>query len=207
MDMNKLTQLQRLFGVLLLLGPMVLLSSCVGNTTMPQDHYYRLPEIESSTIYNVPVLTGVVSVGTVMASGILDERSMLYVEGDKPDEVKYYAYRHWMDSPSKIIRQHLINYFEKTGAAKISHITHEQGGERSGVQIRLLKFERSVTKDDIKAHVSLRISYKAPQQAEILKTYTAAIEAKDSSVYSTVEAFGLGLESIYEEWLADIKED
>lgn len=205
MDISKSTRFSNIVGKLLLLTAVVFITSCVGNAQIPQDHYYRLPEIESSTIYNAPVLAGVVSIGSVLASGILDERSMLYVEEGKPDEVKYYAYRHWMDAPSKMIRQHIIKYLEKTKAAKTSHVTHEGEGKSSGVQINLLRFERNVSKDSIKAQVSLKISYKVSQQTEIIKTYTTAIEAKDSSVYSTVNAFGLGLESIYEEWLIDIK--
>lgn len=206
MNISKSTLLMRLCKVLLLFTLAVIITSCVGNTQIPQDHYYRLPAIESSTVYDSPVLAGVVMVDPVMASGILDERSMLYVEDEKPDEVKYYSYRHWMDAPSKMIHQHLISYLEKTRAARTTREVPGGERERSEVKISLLQFERSITKDSVKARVSLKISYKAAQKAKILKTYSAAITAKDVSVYSTVKAFGVGLESIYAEWLADVKE-
>lgn len=195
----------KILRILYLIPVFVFITSCVGNTKIPQDHYYRLPEIESSTVYSSPVLVDVISIDSVLASGVLDERDMLYVEEDKPDEVKYYAYRHWMDAPSKLIRQHLINYLEKTRAVSVSQVTYEEGMEGGRVIVSLLRFERSVGEDDIKALVSLRIRYKPHGQREIQKTYSVAMEASDKTVYSTVNAFGLSLEAIYDEWLADIK--
>lgn len=187
-----------------LLCAVVLLTACVGGAKIPEDHYYRLPQVESKERYASPLLEGDTSVNTVMASGILDGRSILYVTGDKPNELKYYAYRHWIDSPSKLIHQHFVRYLEKTRAAQVSLLESES--PRNGVvQIQLLRFERGVLDDRVEARVSLKIGYKTSANTEFAGLYSSTVQAVDISVSNTVKAFGEALENIYADWLRDIK--
>ena len=80
-----------------------LLSGCMGQTTVPEDHYYRLPEIAPDNRINKPVIEGTLGVELFQLIGIPNTRSMLYVDPIHPNELKQYHYRHWVDSPQKLI--------------------------------------------------------------------------------------------------------
>jgi ABC-type uncharacterized transport system auxiliary subunit len=68
----------------------------------------------------------------------------------------------------------------------------------------LLKFERGVFADATDSRVSVKINYVSSQERKSTKIYSATVKAADNTVYSTVEAFGAGLEDIYAQWLQDV---
>ena len=180
------------------------LSACVGNGgKIPEDHYYRLPAIHQTTPANNALFKVPVYIEPVTASGILNERSMLYSEKQNPNEVKHYFYRHWADSPSKMIRQHLVDYLETTKAANTVELDSNSTAI-ARISVTLLHFERVINGGNTEAKVTLKISYTLPGTRTTTKTYTNGIKAKEASVYASVETFGEALEGIYADWLADV---
>ena len=104
--------LKKLF---LLLSFTLLLGGCMGNSSVdiPRDHYYRLPAITSIIPQSTPSLAGTLEISAVQTSGMLHERAILFVREQQPLEVSPYHYYYWVNAPTSLIQQHLLDYLQQ----------------------------------------------------------------------------------------------
>ena len=73
---------------------MVLITGCAGRSTVPDDHFYQLPEIlplKTSTSRQTEVIIGIDS---LRSDGLHGERAVLYVDADNPLELRRYHYHY-----------------------------------------------------------------------------------------------------------------
>ena len=57
------------------------------------------------------------------ADGLYRERAILYSENEI--EIKQYHYHHWVDSPSRLLQEHLADMLSSSGISKIVLTTFE----------------------------------------------------------------------------------
>lgn len=184
-----------------------LLVSCVNTPGIPEDHFYRLPDIE--TVHSAK-LNGIESIGVaqIESSGLYRERSILFITEMNPLELKPYHYRYWTYPPAELIQQHLIYYLKKTFPDK--KILRFSTGDSVDAVIRgrIIRFERIVNNDTAKVLVSLELGFQSNRQEYVFITqqeYRHQSEAEKNEINKSIEQFGAALIQNYQAFLSDIQ--
>ncbi|KPJ89019.1 MAG: hypothetical protein AMJ53_16135 [Gammaproteobacteria bacterium SG8_11] len=189
--------------------PVVLLvNGCVNQPTVPQDYFYRLPAIHPGSPLDSKLIDGAVLVDQFDADGVYRERPLLYVDAERPLEVLQYHYRHWIQIPTQLIQDNLVDYLREVNIS--NSVERYSSGRRQDLLIkgRLHKFERLVNEGRYMAVVEIEMELrKKSQQGTIkhTKMYTSQMGAQGPTVHDSITAFGEALRQIYENMLEDLK--
>ena len=182
------------------------LAGCAGQGPAPTDHYYRLPAVTAASSHE-PLTEGVIFVEQLIADGIYRERAMLYA-GDPPAlELNQYHYQHWIDTPSRLIRDHMIDYLRAANSAPQVVYVADVPAELS-IFGRIRQFERQSGKDGntVAVNLEFRVNSKYSELPVLIKEYPRQVDLKDISMSGSVDAFASALTSIYDELIEDIRE-
>lgn len=179
------------------------LASCgLGGGSIPQDHYYRLPDITLQA--QQPVFNRLV-IKKVKASGMYHDRAILYVEHDRPLELNRYHYNFWAETPAELLQTALYQGLETSGIA--SSVSQElvQGQVDYIIDTRILHFERIIEDDHVEIDVALDISVRSTDFAgtQWSKTYQSRKQLNTTSMHASAKAFGEAVQSITEQFIAD----
>lgn len=190
----------------LIVSCLLLLSGCMGQTTVPEDHYYRLPDIFPDERMTKPVIEGTLGVELFQLNGIPNTRSMLYVESSHPNELKQYHYRHWVDSPEKLINTSIVTFLKESGVADDVKHANDKTPLDNIIRGRIIRFERIMENSSPKIIVKLAMSVDSSQGEQPVKSkiYEAVITADNKSMDVTVTTFSDALKIIYQALLLDI---
>lgn len=187
---------------------LLLLSACLGggSTSIPQDHYYRLPRNKPVEVLAKPVLQGSVAVMQLQSHGLYRDRSMLFIETATPLEVQRYHYHHWTESPPLLIQENLVHYLRHKQAAR--RVMRYRPGTPADFYIsgRINQYERVIDDGNPGVTVTLELELQSSQQKPLWRReYTHSLAVANMDMHATVQAFGEVLTQIYEQFLADIK--
>ena len=181
------------------------ITSCMAPQKLPQDHYYRLPELTGAPLAE-PVFQGLLGVTRMRTDGMLNERAMLYVEEQRPVEIHRSKYNYWQEVPSVLIQKDMVSYFDRIQAA--GQVV--SAGTGMGVDWRitghLLRFEMVHGKDESRVRVDLELvaAKRGGQDQRIIKNYRMSKICADNSISAAAETFGLVLHEIYDQFLHDV---
>lgn len=189
----------------------LVLSACAGSSMVPEDHFYRLPAIKQTDSLKLPPLFNRLGVAEPEADGLYRERAAMYVESDRPLELKRYHYRHWVYSPPVLIQQYLHDYLQ---ASKVAGVVVKYSGDQDVDEIiggRILRFERLVGNTQAEVLVTLELYLQqssddngADGPALIFnKQYSRQLAVKDNAFYSSAELFGEALQQIFQQFVED----
>lgn len=183
------------------------LLSCVSQSTVPQDHFYRLPALSAPEASKGHIVQGSLGISEMKAEGLLRERPMLYVDPQWPLEIRQYHYRHWTKTPTQLIQDSMLFYFRDAGIAQ--QVIRYAPGRQAEVVLngRLLRFERLLQASGAAVAVEMEVEYirygSALAQIEY-KEYTNTVDAAGESIHDTVKAYGEALKNIYNEIIKDL---
>lgn len=184
------------------------LTACASQGPVPEDRYYQLSPAQykeqPSTSVTAP-LAGRLGVGRLRSDGLRDERTLLYVQQERPLEILRYHYHHWVDAPTRLIQQHMLAYLRTAGVA--TEVVQFQPGIRveHKVKGRLVRFERMLAGGGGRVLVELELGLHSGADTDLaLVRYRAEVVAQDDSLHATVVAFSVALEQIYARFLDDI---
>jgi ABC-type uncharacterized transport system auxiliary subunit len=186
----------------------LILSGCVSQSSVPQDYFYRLPSAHPAAPLEAKLTDGTASVDQLDADGVYRERPLLYVDAQRPLEVLQYHYRHWIQIPSQLIQDNMVDYFREANIAE--RVERYSSGRRTGLLIkgRLQKFERRVEASRAVAVVEMEIEYRKKTDQGVVKNikiYNSEVPAQGNTIHDTVTAFGDALQQIYDTMLGDLK--
>jgi len=194
----------RTLCLLLALG----LSGCMGGASVniPHDHYYRLPAVAAVTPLRTPLLSGTLEVSAVQTSGMLHERSILFVREQQPLEVSPYHYYYWVNTPASLLQQHLLDYLRQKNLAHGQHRYRSDTPAEFRLEGELLHFERYIRKDASEARVELELVLRDNRSKRILlrKLYRQNVKARSAEMADTADAFGKALGAIYRQFAQDV---
>lgn len=192
------------YKILLLCFFTMFLFACFGEPApVPQDSFYTLPEINAAKQKRKFTT---ISIDTIRATGVYNERAILYLEKNSPLSIKRYHYHHWVMPPAQLVQQQLKSYLASSGIA--SNVINYRPGHSSDVRVKgtLLRFERVL--DDKNAEVRVAIELDVSGAARRLnKQYTTSLAAKDNSFESSAAAFGMAIQKIMQQFVADLEKD
>lgn len=192
--------------VIIPLLALALTAGCVGGrTVVPEDVYYRLPGPGSVTAMAQPLVEERLGVDRIEADGLHQERALLYVDAERPYELRRYHYHYWIDAPGRVVQDHLIAYLRAAGAAGAVSRHEPDTAVGAVVTGRLLRFER-VLDGGARVAVTLELTYRAPASGPVIlrREYTARRSARNETMAATVEAFGEALQAVYDKFLAEL---
>lgn len=192
---------------------MGLWSSCTLPRTVPDDRFYRLPQLPPDKVLEKSIVSSVLAVAPLSAGGLYNERAILYIDQKRPLELRRYHYHHWVDSPNYLIQENLLAYLRAVKLA--ARVVRYQPGNRTAASVkgRLLRFERILNGPNVSVMVAIEFTFRDPlggSGRRWTKEYSASIQAEGGqveggSVHATVQAFGTALQQIYESFVSDIK--
>jgi ABC-type uncharacterized transport system auxiliary subunit len=190
------------------------LSGCMGQVNIPEDRYYRLPEVSPDFSSDIlldkrqrkPGISTLV-VERFRMNGIPNTRSILYVDPAHPNELKQYHYRHWVGSPEKLIQASLVSYLGKIGITAYVESANGESSAEYRIKGEIVRFERVMESGGPKVVVKMEVgiestSINKPGRA---KMYQAVIPTSSKSMDETVAAFGEALKLIYQSLVEDIR--
>ena len=190
---------------LLCLAVVLIVTACSGPGPAPADHYYRLPPV-SADADPVPLTEEGIFVERFIADGIYRERSIIYSEDPKTIELNRYHYHHWIDTPSRLLRDYLIDYlrevFPQTQVVFIPDVPVQYS-----IYGHIRQFERRISRSGVSIAVALEFTVRTPASAYpvLIREYRRTEDLGDASMSASVNAFARLLVSIYEELVADIR--
>jgi ABC-type uncharacterized transport system auxiliary subunit len=206
-NMGRLT---KVFGKTRIAGVVVVamtLGGCVSQETVPQDYFYRLPDLHPSAPRQAKLFNGVLQVDELHAEGVYRERPLLYVDAKRPLEVLQYHYRHWIQVPSQLIQENLIEYLRQANvAARVERYSSDSQRDML-IGGRLQKFEQLVKPAGATAVVAMEIDFRRNTSQGTLKQtkiYEHKVMAQGPTIHDSVIAFGKALQLIYDDILADL---
>jgi ABC-type uncharacterized transport system auxiliary subunit len=195
------------YSVISLILLILIVNGCVSQPAVPQDFFYRLPPLHPHSPLTEKVVDGTAAVDQLQAEGVYRERPLLYVDAQRPLEVLQYHYRHWIQIPSQLIQDNLVEYLREANIA--DRVERYNSGQRPNLLIkgRLLKFERRVEETRATAVVEMEIEFRqktAQGTRKITKVYNSEVPAEGPAIHDSVAAFGEALRQIYATMLSDL---
>jgi ABC-type uncharacterized transport system auxiliary subunit len=185
----------------------LLLTACAGSPPVPDDHYYRLATLQPEQTEGAPKLKGILKVDPVKAYGIYRERALLYSRSEHPEELQQHRYHYWIDTPSRLIRDQLVDFL------RASQIAESVAGSQLPLQgdmklkFSLKQFERVIDKSAAhRIRVTLdALLVDANGNPLLTRRYERLLTVSGSSIAASVRSFDQALSEIYEELLKDIR--
>jgi ABC-type uncharacterized transport system auxiliary subunit len=191
-------------GLLLLLP--LLLTACATGEPIPEDQFYRLVAPAAPTRLAKPAIRGTLKVEPIKTFGIYQERPMLYTRSDDPAGLKQLHYHYWIDTPTRLIRDQLVDFLRGSGIA--GTVAGSQIGLKGDIRLRLeLKnFERVIHPMgavSVKVRLDAVITDASNRPLKITR-YLREPKAADASIAASVLAFNQALGGIYGQLLQDL---
>ncbi len=193
--------------LLLALLPAMLLGGCMGgSSTIPRDHYYRLPPGGTSAPHPRARLNGSLEIGSLQASGMLNERAILFVREQQPLEINPYHYYYWVNAPASLVQRHLLEYLRHSGLAEEVYRYRADSPADFRLDGSLLHFERHLGKNGVTAEVELELLLRDNRRDRLLlrRHYRQRQAAGGGDMADTARAFGEALEAIYARFSRDL---
>lgn len=180
-----------------------IISGCFGNPApVPQDYFYTLPDNAEATNKHKPIYN-TISVDKIRATGIYNERDILYLHKDKPLSIQRYHYHHWVMPPAQLVQQQIKRYLNTHNFAAQVMDFHPATKTDGIIKGTLLQFEQIIDGKNISVRVSIELDFKSKNK-HIVKRYAVQSQAKNDSIHASATAFGEAVEKILQQFVSDI---
>ena len=101
---------------LLILSVNSLTACSLGGAPVPQDHYYKLPQLVISPLEEPRFKQLLIK--PVKATGLYHDRAILYIEQEKPLELQRYHYNFWSETPANLLHNALYQGLSSSGLSQ-----------------------------------------------------------------------------------------
>lgn len=180
----------------------LLLAACAAQPPVPEDNYYRLPEATLPPAGGT--LGHTLALKRFVTDGLHSERALLYCEADMPLQLRQYHYHHWLDSPPRLIQEHMISALRSAHVADtvLNYDPVERNGLQLSGKIRSFEHRRAGDKATVIIDMELRLDGDA---GKLLFVHDYRVEqvAASAQPRELVMAYGEALQKLYGLFLAD----
>lgn len=189
---------------ILILSLVFFLGACGSQKPVPVDHFYRLPSIDAGSVDDVTLSDGVIYVANFQTDGLHLERAMVHTENSQGLELSQYHYKHWIDSPTRLIRDHLVMYLRAISAAPVI-VTTVDPYPQLEVTGKIHRFDQVVGGGNSEVVVSLELRADEGGKLVHLQDYTLTEPVNGDGVEDTVSAFNQALLSCFSQFVNEVK--
>jgi ABC-type uncharacterized transport system auxiliary subunit len=185
----------------------LLITACASTPPVPNDHYYRLSAIAPPQTIATPAISGVLKIEPIKSYGIYRERALLYTQTDHPEQLQQYRYHYWIDTPSRLIRDQLVEFLRASGIAEgVAGSQLPVSGDLR-LKLALKAFERVINPtgpDRVRVALDALLTNTEGQPLRIV-SYQREAELDHASIAASVIAINHVLNQIYLELLNDLQ--
>jgi ABC-type uncharacterized transport system auxiliary subunit len=178
------------------------LAACAPQPPVPEDNFYRLPRATLTPVKKP--LTKKLSVSRFVTDGLHSERALLYTEAASPLQLRQYHYHHWLDSPPRMLQEHLISALRTANIAKT--VVNYEAGMRDSLRLggKIRNFEHLRQGDKAKINIDLELRLEDTRgKLLFLKDYRVEQAATSVQPRDLVQAYGAALQVVYGEFITD----
>lgn len=193
--------MNRVASILLLL---ISAAGCSGQPPVPEDHFYRLsPPAQAAS--PAVIAGGAIFVERFIADGVHRDRALTYV--DRADnELKQHHYHHWIDSPARLLRDHLIDFLRAVAAATVvTDSPTEAAGLSIYGKIRQFDIVSGNGSQQVAVALEFRVESATDGKPPFVRAYERRREADDSTLIGAVKAFSAALNEIFSHLVEDLR--
>jgi len=189
------------FNIILLA---TLLASCSAQPPVPEDNFYQLPapKITAST----KTITDTLSVKRLVSDGLHSERALLFSKAGQALQLKQYHYHHWSDTPPRMLQEHLIVALRSANVADTvtNYNPTQDVSYRLKGKIRHFEQIERGNKNQILVELELQLNNKSGKLV-LLKDYRIIQIANSAAPHDLVNAYGVALNTLVTEFIADLE--
>jgi len=180
------------------------LAACGGNATVPENHFYRL-EVAPPEAPGKRLLTGVLEVDRLLATGELTQRSIVYRQADNPHQLQAYHYRFWNEPPGVLLQAELVGYLRAAGVADKVMTPEMRARPDYAITGRVEKLERIVGGSNAGViEMSLVLRRVDDGKVLVAKSYVRDFQPKDDGLTALVKGFSAAVRDIFKAFVGDI---
>ncbi|MBY0512274.1 MAG: ABC-type transport auxiliary lipoprotein family protein [Rhodospirillaceae bacterium] len=177
------------------------LAAC-SSDPLPRDTFYRLVAPATPPQRAGGPLKGVLEVPPLRASGIINERAILYREG--ATQLAQYSYHAWVEPPVAMVQHSLMDVLRQAQAFD-NVVSPEMRLDRDYELLGTLRQWEHVRSDNTASiEIDIVVRRVRGNQQILLKTYMASEPAAGDSIDALVAAFARGLDAIFKTLIADL---
>lgn len=172
---------------------------------VPTDRFHRLSVGAPATVYQAPQLEGTVEVDRFNATGVLQDRAIIFIEHDKPNVMHQYHYQLWSDPPTRMLQTATVEYL------RAAHLADQvvKTGLRVVPSYTLMgdiKRLEHVVGNSSSVQVELEFGLRDQRDGTLVwvKSYAASREVDNDSVAAATQAIGEAVEEILASLSADL---
>jgi cholesterol transport system auxiliary component len=189
-------------GVLLTL----VLAGCGGAPAVPDFTWYRMPRPQALEPHAAPLFDAPVVVEAFGADGIYADQALVYALDPDAQRLRQYHYQLWTDPPTRILQRRLLALLRDARIA--ATVTDQLPASRPAVRIGgiILRLDRVPVADGFAAVVALKLRADGVDGQPLVDDYyRAEVRAADTTVQSTVDAYGSALDTVFARFDADLR--
>lgn len=176
------------------------LSACSGVTT-PDSHYYRLSTADTTN--EKYKIDKIYRLAKFKAEGMLNANNLLYVEKNRPNELKQFHYHQWQASLSSIVTENFIAFFKKTTSTNI--IVHDYSVFDGYLILPVIKtMEIQYSNSAVNLVMNIEFKVKKGSKFFLSRTYHSKKTYQTRDIYQLVSNYNEVLQDIYAQFIADI---
>ena len=184
---------------------LALTAACSGNPPVPEDRFYRLP-VPTAAEGVSGLATGPIFVEQFIADGVHRERAIVYARNRASTELLQYHYQYWIDSPTRLVRDHLADYLRAGNAAGLVSSAPDVQAELSIFgRIRHFEFVEGSGGGEAVVGLEFRVDRLGHDTPLLIRVYEERSDSADDSMNGAVAAFGAALTRIYGRLVTDIR--
>ena len=184
----------------------ILLAGCGGAGPTPEMNYYRMAGPVGVTGLNTPATERPLVVKTPRATGVRNERNVLY--GDTKDGVnlKQYHQHYWEEAPANLVQAWMIDYLRARNVSP-TVVRRSSSGDRITVSSWLERFERVLSGNGRSVVVVLefRVDVSGVSEPLLIDEYSSEQSVERSDMEGTALVFSVALNDIMDRFDADLE--
>ena len=178
--------------------------ACGSPPPVPEDHYYRLQAVYAAEPSSRKIFPGTMEIDRFVADGLTSERSIVFSESGKPNQVNAYHYHFWIKPPTVMLRDEMVSFLRNAAIAD-AVVTPEVRVQAQHVLTGKIKHLEQITGEPSRTLLEVELSVRKPTDGKLLFLKTYRIENESSGgVAAAVESLNTALSILYSDFVVDL---
>jgi len=171
---------------------------------VPRDMFYRLTGLAPAAPLAGGAIKGTIEVPPFRATGIVNERAILYREG--PRALSQYSYHTWSDPPASMMQQAFIDALRGAQAFTLVGAPTMKLDRDFELVGTIHQLEHVVVSGSSNVVIELEVAVRRVRDNKVLiaKTYRGEAPAPADDIDATVAAFTKAMDKILADFLGDL---
>ena len=187
-----------------LAGTLALLGAC-SPPPVPDVTFFRLPPPTPLPHSDKPLSLLPIEIDTFSAEGVDAEQALLYAVAPATGALRAYHYQLWSDPPTHALQARLVDMLRDSGIAPL--VTDRLPASTQALRIHgtIRRYERIKDGDNYKVDVKFELRVEQEHGEPIVEQlYSAEVPAGDTTIQTTVNAFGTAVDQAFAKFHADL---